>query len=243
MNEITKELNVLYSQVLDTNERFSNYAIGRIADLLTNEALPLDQYATYTDTFKKRAQEIFPLLEKREGLTSGAILIFCWYSKGLLEDNAEIASEYTVWINTLKENHIIDEITFEALKIITNYYGSEWSKTKKILLSLLDNSSLLIRSIAANKIGDYYCNGLAETPSIPEIFQLIKEKEIEKPGIATPFWFSYCFRAKLDGTEYNYKQWFKDILHYRTAQEPVLKFFGDGLEFEAYDFFGENWNV
>lgn len=126
------------------------------------------------------------------------------------------------------------------------FYGYIWKEAQLNLLAALDHPHPSVRACAAQKIGEFYQYGDPDMPPINEMMQLIKDKEIERPGIAEPFFDPICFDFKNIQQSYETQidvcQWILDILENRKSSKPKLKlkYFGVSIDFQAHELLSNN---
>jgi len=92
-------------------------------------------------------------------------------------------------------------------------------------ITLLDDGSDYVRACAAKRLGDW-CDETT-TPTATSLFELVGAKDIQRPGVAGPFWsgHQYKHRGKPDPAE-----WMLEILAKRLNSEP------ENLPFNGVDF-------
>jgi hypothetical protein len=93
-------------------------------------------------------------------------------------------------------------------------------------VTLLDDNSDYVRACAAKRLGDW-CDETT-TPTATSLFDLVGAKDIQRPGVAGPFWSGRQFRhcGEPDPSE-----WMLDILAKRLNSEPA------NLPFNGIDFY------
>jgi hypothetical protein len=93
------------------------------------------------------------------------------------------------------------------------------------LIALLDHPSSRVRAEAACTLRDFDDDQIA-------LFDLIKEKELLRPGLAGPFWSKFHMddwrRSPIDAVA-----WMLDILEHRSGPEPSL----DEMGYVGIDFY------
>ena len=96
------------------------------------------------------------------------------------------------------------------------------------LVALLDHSSDYVRACAARAI-----SGLeGDVLNAAEMFALIKEKEIIRPGIAGPYWTEWSFCR--ESMPVDPIAWMMDILEHRSGPEPEDMPF-NGIDFHLHE--------
>ena len=96
-------------------------------------------------------------------------------------------------------------------------------------ITLLDDESDYVRACAAKRLGDW-CDETS-TPTAMSLFDLVGAKDIQRPGVAGPFWSGREFRhcGKPDPSE-----WMLDILAKRVNSEPANLPF-NGVDFHLHE--------
>ncbi|HBE16864.1 MAG TPA: hypothetical protein DEG17_07345 [Cyanobacteria bacterium UBA11149] len=163
------------------------------------------------------------------------------------------------WLNQLAEIEDLQYPTQEAIlaaQIFFGVYNDSWEKFGNFLLEMLDSLDLNIRACAAYQIGQFCSKKFYEKdkleewddekkyqrdkesvmgmPPIDEIIQLIRSKEIERPGVAGAFWNSTP-KKSLDA-----KEWLLDILANSANPEPYIPYFPCNLAFDAHERFSHD---
>lgn len=110
--------------------------------------------------------------------------------------------------------------------------GAGWEEAAPRWLGLLDDPSDYVRACAARMLGKH-CS--AETdPSTGDLFELIRAKEILRPGIAGPFWPGPRYEAECEPDPV---PWMMEILEKRQGDEPAdLPF--NGVDFHLHELCG-----
>ncbi len=86
-------------------------------------------------------------------------------------------------------------------------------------LALLDHRSDYVRGCAAYQLGNF-CDD-ETVPTAPALFAIIGSKEIDRPGIAGPFWTPQQHDID-DATWQHVTQWMLDLLERRKGAPPPL---------------------
>ena len=112
--------------------------------------------------------------------------------------------------------------------------GSTWEETFPQWLALLDDPLNFVRGCAARMLGE--CSGSETRPGENELFEIMKSKEIERPGIAGPFWsdFHFGYAGPVNAVE-----WMLDILERRNGPEPAEMPF-NGIDFYLHELCDSN---
>ena len=163
------------------------------------------------------------------------------------------------WLNQLAGLEDRQYPTSEAIlaaQIFFGAYNSTWEEVGEFLLEMLDHLDLNIRACAAYQIGIFYSKKFYEKDELSEwddeeayqrdkqsvmgmlpleeIIQLIRSKEIERPGIAGSFWHIIP-KNSLDA-----KEWLLDILANSSQREPYIPYFPCNLAFDAHERFSRD---
>jgi hypothetical protein len=98
---------------------------------------------------------------------------------------------------------------------------------KAHLIALLDHTSNAVRACAAYQLSGFATDDTA-------LFELIKQKELVRPGLAGPFWTEFHFDSQywpIDPIS-----WMMDILERRAGPEPALEDMGyNGIDFYLHE--------
>jgi hypothetical protein len=114
---------------------------------------------------------------------------------------------------------------------------------RESLLAYLDHGDDRVRAYAARSLGQRYLGNAAElTPPLRDVVALLTAKEIERPGIAGPFFsnwygdFAGAEFGKYAGVEV--EEWFCTLLAQRKHPEPETLPCSNGIDFFAHEVFG-----
>jgi hypothetical protein len=118
-----------------------------------------------------------------------------------------------------------------AARIFLGAYDSTWQEVGSWLVTLLDHADLNIRACAADQIGKF-CHRASVDQA--EMMQLIRSKEIERPGVAGAFW------DEIPKTGFDAKEWLLDILENSPEPEPYIPYFPCNLAFDAHERFSRD---
>lgn len=159
------------------------------------------------------------------------------------------------WLNRLDsedKSYAIPADTLLALRILYGGYGSTWNKAGELLLAELDHEDPTIRACAAYQIGTF-CRRLAPEnekedwrrdyavdreategmDSLASYWKLIRDKEIERSGVAGAFW-SGAPKWTVDADE-----WILALV-VGAEPEPHIRYFPCGIGFDAHERFSRN---
>jgi hypothetical protein len=132
------------------------------------------------------------------------------------------------WLRGLK-THSLDAVREEIVEgtlILLGDCGRDWEEAAPKCLALLDDPSNYVRACAARMLSES-CDATTQ-PDTDELLEIIKAKEVIRPGIAGPFWsyVQFEYDGSIDITE-----WMLQILEQRLGPEP------NDLPFNGVDFY------
>lgn len=147
-------------------------------------------------------------------------------------------SDRRSFLSLLREPSIVNApaLSNEALlaaSIVFGGYGATWQEAGIQLLAALDHPDIDVRACAAYQIGQL-CNDDKPGAQIEEISHLIQEKEIQRPGVAGPFWAAYPWNGPQNW------EWLVETLCLSPQPEPHLDYFSINLMFEAHEHFSRD---
>jgi hypothetical protein len=115
----------------------------------------------------------------------------------------------------------------EAALLRLQSFDVESLEDKAHLIALLDHPSNAVRACAAHQLSDFAADDLS-------LFDLIKQKELVRPGIAGPFWTEFHFDSR--NWPIDPIPWMMDILEQRAGPEPSLDDMGyNGIDFYLHE--------
>jgi len=115
----------------------------------------------------------------------------------------------------------------------------DWESEGVTLLGCLDHADDLVRAYAARALGRRFA---ADAAGLPELVATLTAKEIERPGIAGPFFSNWY--GGWDGEDFardagvNVEEWICTILARRNGPEPNTLPCSNGIDFFAHEIFG-----
>jgi hypothetical protein len=147
-----------------------------------------------------------------------------------------------------------EQITILSAQLFFGKYNSTWQAVGLELLAMLDHADLNVRACAAYQIAAFcakdmddreaewedpsleqeYQYSITGLPSHIELLELIRTKELERPGVAGPFWY-YVPKEGI-----NAREWLLDMLIRSPAPEPYISYFPCNLGFIAHEWFCED---
>ncbi|HEX6032428.1 MAG TPA: HEAT repeat domain-containing protein, partial [Tepidiformaceae bacterium] len=164
----------------------SDLAIRALAAALHDEARQrFDRRRPRWRTLAHRLDPIFAALERRETVRRGAIAKF-GHEIPLLSYYDRHRHSILEWLDGLRAKGF-DEAALLIGEMQLRRWGWDWEEASSALIDLLDHPSDEVRAHAAEALGRLFD---WETPegALAEAFDLIKTKEIARPGIAEGFW-------------------------------------------------------
>ena len=128
-------------------------------------------------------------------------------------------------------------------------YGKEnfsWQYCKINFLPLLDKKHIMVRAGAARNLGRFYYysseDEIKKAPSLPEILEILKQKEIENAGVVGPFidGLDYCgistlLAETIKKENFDLTNWILDVLK-KSKTEPYFPN-AQPLWFYAHEYF------
>ena len=115
----------------------------------------------------------------------------------------------------------------EAALLRLRSFDEDSVDDKAHLIALLDHPSNAVRATAAYHLSDFARDDIG-------LFDLIKEKELARPGIAGPFWTEFHFDSRYRPIDPI--PWMMDILERRSGPEPSLDEMGyNGIDFYLHE--------
>ena len=172
-------------------------------------------------------------------------------------DEAPYNSLFLDWFEQLTAAQVVETDKLLAAKLLFNGFGKDWVTVGDRLINTLDHANLKVRAIAALHLGKFcYRAAYAATPidhwdydqadcdrarvetagmpPIQELFALIRQHEMVRPGVAGAFWGA-APRNTVDERE-----WLLSILVDAPSPEPYIRGFAVNLAFEAHERFSED---
>lgn len=208
-----------------------------------------------TNRVAERLPKILQAIAHQATLTPDIFEEFC-YQFIWLGDDEPYNSLILQWLEQLasdKQRQLPSDEAIEAAKIYFYGYGWTWAEAGAKLILALDRDDLTIRACAAYQIGKFYARiqpyswdddeylqmkqQIAEgIPPIAEMMELIRQKELERPGVAGVF----GHECPKDDLSLDYGAWILDILENSPSPEPYIKYFPCNLAFDAHERFSRD---
>jgi hypothetical protein len=117
----------------------------------------------------------------------------------------------------------------EVLRGALILHGAHSVAAAQEWITLLDDESDYVRACAAKRLGDW-CDETT-IPMATSLFDLVGAKEIQRPGIAGPFWSGHQYKHCGNPDP---SQWMLDILAKRRNSEPANLPF-NGVDFHLHE--------
>jgi hypothetical protein len=118
-----------------------------------------------------------------------------------------------------------DKVQAALLRLET--FDEESAEDKAHLIALLDHPSNAVRACAAYHLSNFAEDDIA-------LFEVIKQKELVRPGLAGPFWTDFHFDSQYRPIDPI--PWMMDILEQRAGPEPLLDDMGyNGIDFYLHE--------
>jgi hypothetical protein len=143
------------------------------------------------------------------------------------QDDSDAQDPVTPWLERLLAAPPagVDPGMIEGTILLRQAFDEDDPVDVARLVALLDHPSNYVRACAARRMSVMEGDAL----NAADMFALIKEKEIIRPGIAGPYWLEWGFcqeNLPIDPIE-----WMMDILERRSGPEP------DDMPFNGIDFY------
>lgn len=187
----------------------------------------------------RRTAELLPALAPL--VRSGAMsLLRCTDHVVEVESLADVEPQeiYREWIASFED----DPALALAARIAYLDARGPWESAGESLLGCLDHADDMVRAYAARALGQRYLNEATElTPPLPEMVAMLTAREIERPGIAGPFfsnWYAFGIEDFERHSGVEVEDWFCTILANRRHSEPDTLPCSNGIDFFAHEVFG-----
>jgi hypothetical protein len=134
------------------------------------------------------------------------------------------------WLLTLSESPpsgVRSDVVDGSLVLIAQFDEDHADEVAR-LFALLDSPSNYVRACAARKLSGIDCEHLSASAA----FSRILDKEIQRPGIAGPFWSEWQFMT--ESVPVNAIDWMLEILDRRVGAEPADMPF-NGIDFHLHE--------
>jgi hypothetical protein len=162
---------------------------------------------------------------------------------GSMADDGDFRTSFLDWTDSFQPPPDAAGEWAEAaltIRVRLGAFGDDWKSASPHLTDLLDHSSIQVRACAAVALGELITGDSIEHAGLGELLRDIHDKEIERPGIAGPFYGVICYHLDEfpgDGQAL-IKSWMLSILESRKVPEPpFLGFHFNGIDFHAHELF------
>jgi hypothetical protein len=118
----------------------------------------------------------------------------------------------------------VDPGVVEGTLVLLRDIDDEDATSMASFVALLDHAHYYVRACAAHRIG-----GAVSGPEAAPMFALIAEKELERPGVAGPFWSEW--HGMREDVPVDPAEWMMDLLERRKGAPPA------DLPFNDIDFY------
>ncbi|NEQ46657.1 MAG: hypothetical protein F6K00_25160 [Leptolyngbya sp. SIOISBB] len=247
--------------LLDHKERqIWDRAINQLIHALEMEASQHSNYDDYKPRpTHERLKSIFEAITAQTLEKPEIFAIFCSRFKFLAEKspNNYLILEWLDELTAVEDRQAPTQEEIVAAKIFLGAYDSTWQEVGTTLLELLDHADTNIRACAAYQIGKFCSKAISSRedvwewrcddkkyvqdkqavvgmPPLEAMMQLIRGKELERPGVAGAFW-GVIPKKGIDA-----KEWLLDVLEHSQEPEPYIPYFPCDLAFDAHERFSRD---
>jgi hypothetical protein len=139
-------------------------------------------------------------------------------------DREPFRAPLQAWLNDLlaRPRIGVDRDILEGTLVLLEPIDDNWSRQAGRWISLLDHRSDYIRGCASRRLGGI-CDDDGVDPTEEELLAMITAKELERPGIAGPFWSENSLAPNWE----KYTLWMLDLLERRQGEAPANMPFTD----------------
>jgi hypothetical protein len=260
----SKEWDVIFETFIDLLAHQEHWlwdrAIDRLLRALEIEESQRSSCGDYRPSpTDKRLKSIFEAIATQTQNNPDIFEMFCSKFSFLAKD-ATYNQLVIEWLNQLAASEDLQAPTQEAIlaaQIFLGAYDSTWQEVGANLIELLDHTDLNLRACAAHQIGKFCSKAfyskedvwewtddneqyerdkqsVVGMPSLETMMQLIRDKEIERPGVAGAFW------GVIPKDGFDAKEWLLDLLENSPEPEPYIPYFPCDLAFDAHERFSRD---
>lgn len=155
----------------------------------------------------------------------------------LLEDDSK--STLRSWLAEAEDKELFSQETLAIVFLQTELYDqTDWNKAKDEIEVCFDHSNNLVRASAGEALASLYTEGAKNLPPIGNTMELIKSKDIERPGIAGPF-IGALLCNDFDNYQTDLTEWLLEIIEKRKTPEPLIDGY-NGIDFHQHEYFSKN---
>jgi hypothetical protein len=134
-------------------------------------------------------------------------------------DDEPFRTPLLAWLDELRTRQldgVDDGVVLGTRMIVAGVRHDNLNRKLAEWVSLLDHPSNYVRACAAHQLGNYSCEDTE--PTRDALFDVMRSKEIARPGVAGPFWSpQHCFES--DGANHN-ALWMIEMLEQRIGPAP-----------------------
>jgi hypothetical protein len=241
-----KEWDAVFEKLLEllgaSDPKIVDAALERVATAIWAEKyIPNHDPTAGREMSRIRLIAVLARLEQRADVVD-RVLGFASHA-GSMADDDEFRTGFLEWVDSFQPPPDAagewDNTTL-TIRMKLGAFGDDRETASPHLTDLLDHSSLQVRACAAATLGELITGEIVEHAGLGELMRVIHDREIERPGIAGPFYGVICYH--LDelpaGGRASVKAWMLSILENRKAPEPpLLGLHFNGIDFHAHELF------
>lgn len=156
-------------------------------------------------------------------------------------DTEDILDYQNWWHERLsKEPHsdLIDNVCALGDLEWSLFDRSNWNLAWKYIEPYLDHSNDLVRASAAGALARLYVEKVPGFPPIQNTMSEIQQRDIKRPGVAGPFWFTlksdYSIMRVIGELEFDELEWLLEIIEKRDGEDLYYPCY-NWVDFLAYD--------
>ncbi len=143
------------------------------------------------------------------------------------DGNRDILQQWLLTLSASPPRGVRSDVVDGSLVLIGQFDEDHADEVAR-LIALLDAPSDYVRACAAHKLSGIDCEHLSASAA----FSLILDKEVQRPGIAGPFWSEWQFMS--ESVPVNPIDWMLEILDRRVGAEPADMPF-NGIDFHLHE--------
>ncbi len=199
-----------------------------------------------SDPFPKLEDTAIPkiisaILENAE-MAKEQLLCFSVYYSGVHN-----FPEFSSWWHELHQKQELKNLSDDTLAIGNLNWGlfdrSNWSSARSYVEPHLDHLNPIVRASAAVALANLYDDEIPGLPPILETLDDIKQREIDRPGVAGPFWSlakkPFEKIQEKENLQFDELVWLLEIIEKRNGEEPEFSCLL-WVDFLAYDLAANN---
>jgi hypothetical protein len=216
-------------------ESTKTYAIDRLQKAVWAEKM--QEYRQPGFRAPSAEQRLIPILDAiaKQNDKELCLLSFAkWVS--LSDDQKTTLSR---WLNSAESDGIFSADCVSTIKIYSEMFSvRDWNDAKSFLEPFFCHPNDLLRAAAAEAFGKMYLDGVENVPAVREIFDQVKNWEIERPGFAGSFLGQISMSSdvirELEGSGLTFTNWILEIIAKRRCDEPCIPFH-NGIDYYAHE--------